>query len=205
MSDRSKRQAPGSVWSGPGTFPVLSILCLVCMVFFCGSVRAETIYFYQDESGVMHFTDTPDSDRFRPFLAVSQKDLSQDQIDRSVARYSRDYGLDADLVHAVIKAESDYNSKAVSTAGAEGLMQIIPGTQKELGLEDPFEADSNIEAGVRYLKTLISRYKEIPLALAAYNAGPSRVDKYGDIPPFRETKLYVSKVLRIYKERKGKE
>jgi soluble lytic murein transglycosylase-like protein len=83
-------------------------------------------------------------------------------------------------------------------------MQIVPQTQKHLGLEDPFEADSNVEAGVRYLKALICRYKKIPLALAAYNAGPSRVDRYGDIPPYRETRNYVKKVLSIYKMRKGK-
>jgi hypothetical protein len=188
---------------------ITPFLCLFLAIglnaaVFCDSSPAGTIYYYKDKSGVIHFTDTPDSDKFRPFLVFSRGDFSQAEIDRIVSRYSKHYDLDPDLVHAVIKTESDYNPKAISAAGAEGLMQIVPQTQKHLGLEDPFEADSNVEAGVRYLKALICRYKKIPLALAAYNAGPSRVDRYGDIPPYRETRNYVKKVLSIYKMRKGK-
>lgn len=168
-----------------------------------GVVQAGTIYYYQDESGVMHFTDTPVSDKFRPFLAFSRHDLDQPEIDRLVSLYASNYELDPDLVHAVIKAESDYDPNAVSTAGAEGLMQIIPQTQRHLGLDEPFDPDANIEAGVRYLKNLIARYDKLPLALAAYNAGPSNVDRYKSIPPFAETRHYVRKVLRIYKKRKG--
>ncbi len=177
----------------------------ICFFLLVLSARgfAGTIYYYQDESGVMHFTDTPDSDKFRPFLAFSTHDVPAAKIDRLVSRYAGDYNIDPDLVHAVIKAESNYDSEAVSSAGAEGLMQIIPGTQKELGLETPFDPNANIRAGVRYLKDLMSRYSKLPLALAAYNAGPSRVDRYGGVPPFKETKHYVRKVLRIYKKRKG--
>ena len=185
-------------------FFCLFLASVLFAAMLSASSRAGTIYYYKDKSGVIHFTDTPDSDKFRPFLVFSRGDFNQTEIDGIVSRYSKYYGLDSDLIHAVIKAESDYNPKAISAAGAEGLMQIIPQTQKHLGLEDPFEADANVEAGVRYLKALICRYKKIPLALAAYNAGPSRVDRYGDIPPYRETRNYVSKVLSIYKKRKGK-
>ena len=102
------------------------------------------------------------------------------------------------MIQAMIEVESAYEPEAVSKAGAQGLMQIMPNTQKELGLRDPFDPSSNIEAGVRYLRSLLDRFGDLSLALAAYNAGPARVEQYNGIPPYVETRQYVRRVLDIY-------
>ena len=106
------------------------------------------------------------------------------------------HGVDPRLVNAVIRVESGYDSTAVSSKGARGLMQLMPRTGRQYGALDLFDPKVNIDAGVRYLKKLLSRY-DLPLALAAYNAGEAAVDRFGGIPPFRETQDYVSRILRL--------
>jgi soluble lytic murein transglycosylase-like protein len=105
-------------------------------------------------------------------------------------------GISADLVRAVIQVESAYDARAVSTKGAMGLMQLMPATARELGVEDPFHPEDNIRGGVAYLRQLLDRYdSNVELALAAYNAGPGSVAKYGGtVPPYRETQAYVKKI-----------
>jgi len=117
--------------------------------------------------------------------------------------YSKKYGVDPNLVTSIIKAESNFNPNAVSKAGAAGLMQLMPETAKALGITNIFEPKENIEGGIRYLKRLLDEFNQnLPLALAAYNAGPELVKEINDIPSIDETKNYVEKVLKFYKESK---
>ena len=113
-----------------------------------------------------------------------------------VTQVAARHGIDARVVNAVIRVESAYDSRAVSAKGARGLMQLMPATGRQYGALDLFDPKVNIEAGVQHLKKLLSRY-DLPLALAAYNAGEAAVDRFGGIPPFRETQAYVSRILRL--------
>ncbi len=138
---------------------------------------------------------------FDPMLTFKNEVSGEDkatrvQIEESIAEASEKYGLPSAMIRAVIKAESRFNPHAVSLAGASGLMQLMPETARSLGVEDPFDIKQNIDGGVRYLKQMLTRFKTIPLALAAYNAGPGNVEKHGGIPPFNETQNYVTKILK---------
>lgn len=116
-----------------------------------------------------------------------------------VKRYAKKYNVDAALVRAVIHAESAFNQKAISRTGAQGLMQLMPDTAKELGVDKPFNVEQNIEGGVKYLAELLSLFKgNTRLATAAYNAGPNAVKKYNDVPPYSETKVYVERVSILH-------
>ncbi|HUA87364.1 MAG TPA: lytic transglycosylase domain-containing protein [Bryobacteraceae bacterium] len=122
------------------------------------------------------------------------------QITELVEKTARAQGVDPLLVHSMIRVESNYDARAVSPKGAQGLMQLMPSTARMLGVNDSFDARENIEAGVKYLKYLQSIYKDDRLALAAYNAGPGAVEKYGQIPPYQETRNYVERVGRDYQQ-----
>ena len=109
------------------------------------------------------------------------------------------YGVDADLIHCVIAVESNFNPKAVSPKNARGLMQLLPQTAAQLGVKDIFDPEQNVDGGTRYLRDLLKKYSNLTLALAAYNAGPQRVDQYGRrVPPYLETMKYVQRIAKSY-------
>lgn len=123
--------------------------------------------------------------------------------DRLIQAAAIRHGVDADLVHAVIQAESDYDPNCRSSAGALGLMQLMPATARALGVSDPLDPAANIEGGVKYLRQQLDRFHDVDLALAAYNAGPGAVLRYDGIPPYRETQAYVRRVLQTLWQRKA--
>ena len=127
--------------------------------------------------------------------------------DDIISRYSSHYDLDESLVRAVIKAESNYNPQARSNKGAQGLMQLIPETARDMQVSDPFDPEDNIRGGSRYLRLMLDEFGgNVELALAAYNAGPNAVKRFGGIPPYQETQNYVVKVKnfhRQYRQAKG--
>jgi len=146
-------------------------------------------------------TKTFQSEQNTPF-EISQRPTGLPEhkmIQNSVNQAAAKYNLPSELIKAVIKAESNFDVKAVSSAGAQGLMQLMPATAEELGVKNPFDIEQNIDGGSRYLKQMLDRFDgNVKLALAAYNAGPGAVEKYGgNIPPFAETKHFVNRVLRF--------
>jgi soluble lytic murein transglycosylase-like protein len=135
-------------------------------------------------------------------LSTSKKTM--DKIENSIDEASQKYNIDSDLIRAIIKQESNYNKNALSGAGAQGLMQIMPQTAQYLGIDDPWDISQNIDGGTKYIKEQLNTFNNnLELAVAAYNAGPGNVQKYNGIPPFEETKNYVEKVLTYYKQYKN--
>lgn len=120
-----------------------------------------------------------------------------------LARAGEQHDIDVELLASIVHAESDSRTHAVSRTGARGLMQLMPGTARSLGVQDSFQPDQNINGGTAYLDALLTRYNNnLALALAAYNAGPAAVDRYHGIPPYRETRAYVARVMAEFKHRK---
>lgn len=182
---------------------------LVAVIFSAGIGLAAgnqvKTYVYIDENGNPHYSATKLDERYRPYTVWHNKAFIRDfhagKYDHFIRKMGSRYGIDPALIKAVIRAESDWNHKAVSRAGAQGLMQLMPGTARQLSVTDPFDPHQNIEAGVRYLRMMLDTFDgDIMLALAAYNAGPGAVKKYNGIPPYRETRNYVKRVLRYYRE-----
>ncbi len=134
--------------------------------------------------------------------SISPLDAKKTDIPTILAQAGATHHIDADLLASVIRAESNGNPRAVSRAGAQGLMQLMPGTAATLGVHDSFAPDQNIAGGTAYLDWLLTRYQDNPvLALAAYNAGPEAVDRYHGVPPYAETRLYVARVLHDFNQR----
>ena len=134
--------------------------------------------------------------------ASSNVKLSPADLDEMLAKAGKEHNLDEDLLASLVKAESGGNARAVSSAGARGLMQLMPGTASDLGVDDSFKPDENVRGGTAYLDGLLTRYHDnLALALAAYNAGPAAVDRYHGIPPYHETRAYVARVIHEFNRR----
>jgi soluble lytic murein transglycosylase-like protein len=159
--------------------------------------------------GTVHFTNTPTDPRYRrqglftgagappPRAPIVTASISAPFATEIVAAAER-YGIPESLIRAVIRVESAFNARAVSRKGARGLMQLMPETAMLLGVRDPFNPRENIDGGVRHLRALMERFNDLPLALAAYNAGEQAVLAYGGIPPYQETRDYVTRVLQQF-------
>ncbi|QNI38694.1 lytic transglycosylase domain-containing protein [Edaphobacter sp. 4G125] len=136
-------------------------------------------------------------------LSAAPSALTHEEMHTMLAHAGDEHNIDADLLASVVRAESGGQVRAVSRAGAQGLMQLMPKTAGELGVHDTFQPEENISGGTAYLDQLLDRYHDnVALALAAYNAGPAAVDRYHGIPPYRETRAYVARVIREFNRRK---
>ncbi|ABQ26664.1 Lytic transglycosylase, catalytic [Geotalea uraniireducens Rf4] len=186
------------------------------LVTFTAISSFADIYKYEDEEGVLHFTDAPTDKRFKVFMRDLKKDRklrttfrlagcarNPEEFEPIINACALEYGVDKSLVKAVIHAESGYNPTAVSPKGARGLMQLMPKTAQDLKVTNSLDPAENIRGGVRYLKFLLNTFKgDEALALAAYNSGLSKVAKFGGVPPYEETRNYVAKVLNYKKNYK---
>jgi len=133
------------------------------------------------------------------FDPVSEPLTDKTPFEKIIRAAAERYGLDADLIHCVVAVESNFNAKAVSPKRASGLMQLLPQTAAHYGVKNIFDPEENVNAGTRYLKELLAKYHDLTLALAAYNAGPERVDQYGRrVPPYLETMKYVQRIAKSY-------
>jgi len=193
---------------------VLSARTALLTVLLVGAVgvtaaSAQT-YKLTDADGTTHFTNAPTDPRYQRMAAASGTAVGWLRLPRAegggtgpyvkeIQAASERYGVPVRLVSAVIRAESGFNPRAVSRAGAQGLMQLMPNTATILGVRNSFDPRENIDGGVRHLRGLIDRFpNSLPLAIAAYNAGEKAVAQYGGIPPYPETQDYVTKVMQFY-------
>jgi len=156
------------------------------------------IYRYRDENGIWHFTNIKSDRRYKLYIRENPE-VFIEKHNSIIQQASERFGVKTSLIKAVIHAESGFNEYATSKKGAQGLMQLMPKTQDDMDVENPYEPNENIIGGTQYLSKLLGRYNNnMELALAAYNAGPENVDKYNGIPPFPETKNFIKKVLVFY-------
>src|SRR6202162_2714947 len=160
------------------------------------------LYLGADKNG---YVDVPTSDieSFEEDISAPAAAHSSQSVNEVVNTVSGRHHLDPDLINSVIHAESGFNPRAVSPKGAQGLMQLMPGTASKLGVSNAFDPRANVEGGTRYLSELLQRYNfDVIKALAAYNAGPQRVQQYGGVPPYNETRAYVARIVREYNRKK---
>jgi soluble lytic murein transglycosylase len=166
------------------------------------SVQAD-IYKYRDPQGVLHFTNVPTTPEYRLYIRHNPNRTysrhTTKRYDRYIKQAAREHDLAFALIKAIIKVESDFDPEAVSRMGAKGLMQIMPINYKSLNIRNPFDPKQNILGGAKYFRRMLDRYDgQLSLSLAAYNAGPTIVDRYNGIPPYPETIDYVDKVMKYY-------
>jgi soluble lytic murein transglycosylase-like protein len=195
-------------------FRITVMLATWIVAIIIAQPATADIYTYLDESGVRHISNIPDDPRYRLLgrsdgrsaLKTSLRTpadqsfrVRRDRLSRTIERVSRALDLDPGLIKAVIQAESAFDPDAVSHAGAVGLMQLMPATAARYGVKNRRDPVQNLVGGARYLRDLLDEFKNLKLALAAYNAGEEAVRRYGyQIPPYQETQTYVKRVERFY-------
>ena len=182
--------------------PIRSVgMLVVALVLFAVVPNATAdIYMFIDSQGVLHFTNAPTSSQYTLYIKERPKPAAATKkYDGIIQEASETFDLSFYLLKAIIKVESDFDSRAVSKKGALGLMQIMPQNLEAFNIREPYDPKQNIMAGARYFKSLIERFQgKLPLALAAYNAGPTIVDRYRNVPPIEETQTYVKRVMKYF-------
>ena len=189
--------------------PWLTVLALVAWAV-PDTARAQAVYRFVDADGVLHFTNAPVDTRYEREDPIRVEGIAfapprrikvptERDYDHLILQVATQHQVEPGLVKAVIAAESNFKPHAVSRVGAQGLMQLMPATSAHLGVERPFGVVDNIDGGVRYLRAMLDRYGDVARALAAYNAGPGAVDRHRGVPPYRETRAYIKRVLEYYR------
>jgi soluble lytic murein transglycosylase-like protein len=198
-----------TVWGSDLVKYIVAGLLIACLLFFATPSWAG-IYRYEDERGVIYFTNCPRDSKFKLYIRDSKDDVEEpprsngsfkdsNLYDHLISEFSEKYQVDFAIIKAIIRAESGFNPYAVSRKGARGLMQLMPETALRLNVTNSFNPKDNIDGGVRYFKYLLYLFNDdLRLALAAYNAGENLVSQLGAIPPYRETTDYVQRVLSFY-------
>jgi len=186
-----------------------ALLCALLLLAAAAGHAGGRIYTFVDSRGVTYFSNVPNDPRY---VAIPRP-RRHPEPSRSAPQYvgydglilltALEHDVPPALVKAVIAAESLFDTDAVSRKGAQGLMQLMPSTASKLGVADPFSADQNVRGGVRYLREMLDRYGDMQRALAAYNAGPTAVDRYHGVPPYPETRAYVQRVMTYYRDYNG--
>ena len=172
---------------------------LISIVFF--SYVGADIYRFRDENGVWHFTNIPSDPRYRLYIKTDGIKGRQyiEKYDTIIRRAAEQFGVEAHLIKAIIKAESSFDPNAISESGAQGLMQLMPTTAEDMRVNDAFDPEENIFGGTRYLSLLLRRFEEDKrLAVAAYNIGAEIVAKHKSVPPIPKTRHFVERVMKYY-------
>ncbi len=192
-------------------------VCAAIVVISCQISSGSSLYVCRDDRGKKYYSNMPESGRCAPYATrklgsvsfsgkwpgYANSSYNNVRYHKHIDYYGKRYNIDPNLIKAIIRAESDFDRYAVSKKGAQGLMQLMPDTAKEMRVSDPFNPEQNIHGGVRYLRSLLQMFNgNVVLSLAAYNAGPNQVKKAGGVPRISETRQYIKRVLSYY-ERYG--
>lgn len=171
-------------------------------IFFLSNAEAD-IFRFRDKEGVWHFSNSRSDARYRLYIktpGIGGKQYLKEYED-VIRKAAEQFGIEANLIKAVIKAESSFDPDAISESGAQGLMQLMPDTANDMKVDDPFDPEENIFGGTRYLSLLLQRFNQDKrLAIAAYNVGPTTVTKHNAVPPIPQTRRFVEKVMKFYRE-----
>ena len=186
-----------------GGFAAILLISMIAFQLIYPNNAEANIYMRRGKNRTLYFSNVPVSNGYKVFMRTASKYKNKSykilKYKKLIQKAAKKYGVNSRLISAVVRAESGYKKSAVSDKGAEGLMQLMPATQRMLNVSNPFNPAQNIFAGTKYLKSLLVKYNgNMSLALAAYNAGKNAVKQYGGIPPYSQTQNYVREVAGYY-------
>jgi hypothetical protein len=183
---------------------ITAVFFLLVVFLYAGNSSADkAVYRFKDKDGVWHFSDVNRDQRYEVHFIIKEEnpEVFLSKYGQHIEKAAETFNLKASLVKAVIMAESGFDPRAVSKKGAQGLMQLMPATSSDMDVSDPYDPEDNIFGGTRYLSKLMERFNnDMELVLAAYNAGPEKVDKFKGVPPYEETKIFIKRVMGFYEQ-----